>query len=110
MKYVFLLCLFVLASCDNIKNEAGCISDTDHTVVENGQYKIYIYNPDSLSNPSIWEGPICVENAKALKICEFTESLIKTVEFSGDDTVSIVTFSGSNSQTTNLNLATCTEF
>lgn len=110
MKYVFLWYIFVLVSCVSPREQVGCNNDTDHTFVENGQYKIYIYNPDNLSNPSAWEGPICIENSNAIKTCEFADSLVKTVEFSDNDSALIVTFSGSNSQETNLNLATCTRF
>ncbi len=106
MKFLFLLFAIALTSCANTTDQAGCGSESDHTTIENDRYKVYIYNPDSLSNPTVWEGPICSET-NSQKTCEFTESLIKSVEFSDSDTISIVTFSGSNSKTTNLNLATC---
>ena len=110
MKIVFLFYILALMSCASTVEKTGCSHELASTTIKNGQYKIYIYNPDSLSNPSVWEGPICIENSKRQQTCEYTNSLIKSVEFFGSESISIITFSGSNSQTTNLNLATCLEF
>ncbi len=107
MKIKIIFFSLLLTSCSALNIKTQCNNETAHTVLQNEQYKILIYSPDSLSNPSIWEGPICIEDRKNMKTCEFSDSLIKSVKFSSNESISIVSFSGSNSEVTDLNIANC---
>jgi len=107
MKLACLSVLLLLPSCSFIEVKSSCGLEDSYTVVENDTYKAFIYFPDSQTEPSIWEGPICVENKKTRSMCQFDESLIKSVVFLKPNSLSITTFSGSNSKEWSFNTETC---
>lgn len=85
-----------------------CQLTKDHTLLTVGPYTIKIFEPDSLKNPEVWQGPLCVTSELSNVNCGFDLSLIKSVTPVADMTeIEVVTFSGSNRGTASISLANC---
>lgn len=102
-----LLCL--ISGCGGTKESRNhCDPSISHTLLTHKNYSIYIQNPDDVKNPTIWEGPICIDSDTRDEPCTFEESLISGVETdSNTDTIHITTFSGSESWQWKLELTSC---
>ena len=85
-----------------------CQLTKDHTLLTVGAYTIKIFEPNDLKNPDVWQGPICVTSESSNVNCGFDLSLIKRVTPSADmQQIEVAVFSGSNSRTAKISLATC---
>lgn len=96
-----------MTSCASNIKQSQCDSTVSHTILENKEFQVFIYYPNSISKPDIWEGPICTQAKRLDTVCHFNESLIKSAQFTDLETLAIETFSGSNSQNWSLNLNSC---
>lgn len=110
MKIMYLILLFLLMSGCGGKNESlnHCDPSVPHTLLTHENYAIYIQNPDDAKNPTIWEGPICIDSETSDEQCVFEESLISIVEPNlNSKIIHITTFSGSQSSQWQLDLVSC---
>lgn len=114
------LCLFalMLMGCTAVQTEHTdgtvtvnsqlCKSGMDFTSSVIGHYTIKIFQPNDSKNPDIWQGPVCIESETRKVHCGFDLSLVKSVKPAGDmKSMDVVVFSGSNSHTARITLATC---
>ena len=89
-------------------NSQLCQSMEGFTLSVVGPYQVRIFEPNDLRSPDIWQGPVCVESETKMVNCGFRLSLIKSVTPSSDmKSIDIIVFSGSNSRTARITLATC---
>lgn len=95
--FLIALIIVMVAACSNKDVGAmGCDREISHTLMSSHDFDVFIYSPDSLTNPEIWEGPICIENRQIGSSCVFSESLVREVKFHDNESLSVTTFSGSN--------------
>ncbi len=72
-------------------------------------YTVTISNPDSATAPTIWEGPLIIQNRQSGKICTVNQGgLVHRPLFSFDHRfLVVVTTSGSNFRTVAVDLQEC---
>ncbi len=85
-----------------------CHSSVRYTELKSEKYNLKIFNPDNLTHPEIWQGPVCVTDISSNKQCGVELSLIKSVKILPDSKIFIVeVFSGSNAETVKVSLENC---
>lgn len=101
--------VFHFSGCVQLTNPLSiCDPAVRSTKIPFQKYAVYVQNPDSAEQPTIWEGPICVESKSYQQPCFFNESLIKSVKvLENSKKLRVETFSGSQSQAWELDLAVC---
>ena len=112
------LLVLILAGCTEAQsdrpsktvtvNDQLCQSKMEFTSRAVGPYIIKIFEPNDAKNPDIWQGPMCIQSATKKVNCGFELSLVKAVKPALDlKSIDVVVFSGSNSRTARITLATC---
>lgn len=99
--------LLLITGCAANISQSQCDAAVRHTALENKEFHVFIYHPDSEITPEVWEGPICGQAKRLGTVCYFDESLIKRVQFADAETLWVTTFSGSNVKEWSFNLSSC---
>jgi len=106
--------LLLTASCANSNvgalEDAICHSNQPHTLLFKSGYEIKIFNPNNVTNPDIWEGPVCIRKTQEDSYCIKEYSLIRSVEINpSSDEAEIKTFSGSSAEIKQVKIESCQE-
>jgi len=115
IKRALIICLMTflfVAACSEQRvvsvNSHLCKSEMPFTRIEAGEYVIKIFEPNSKTNPDIWQGPLCLSHEKSGSVCGFDLSLIKSVTpDSKNKYIDVDVFSGSNSWSYRIELDSC---
>jgi hypothetical protein len=109
---VVLGCL--LAATSAFARAAGCdyspmTFDATSSRVVVGSYTVTLSNPDSTAAPTVWEGPLIIEDGQSGKTCTVDQDgLVDHPLFSFDHRfLVVVTKSGSNFRTVTVDLQEC---
>lgn len=85
-----------------------CDSTAPYTTLKLSDYTVRIFEPNDPQRPEIWQGPVCVASKTNNVDCGFELSLVKRVAPTADgDALEVSVFSGSNTRTVRIMLATC---
>jgi len=85
-----------------------CKSELPFTKLEAGAFTIKIFEPNDAIHPDVWQGPLCISNAKTGSICGFDLSLIKSVTPDRNNSyIDVGVFSSSSSWSYKIELGAC---
>jgi len=108
--------LVMLLGCNQLTSEENgnvvyehlCLGDKSYTEIKKNMFIVRVVEPNSKTNPDIWQGPICIVNSRTGRKCGFDLSLIKGFDFSNDDkSLEVAVFSGSSAVTYAIELDSC---